>query len=180
MMRKKTLHRFDYYVLLFFALSFIGWGWEVALYFCTSHAFINRGVYRGPYLPIYGAGGILLSLLLRSLGRRPPVVFLLSALICSVLEYLTSYFLEFLWGIRWWDYSGHTLNLHGRVCLLGAMVFGLGGTALVCVLLPFYDKIYPRIPEKWRIVICLLLLGIFVADATYCAVRPNTGMGITG
>ncbi len=180
MMRKKTLHRFDYYVLLFFALSFIGWVWEVALYFCTSHAFINRGVYRGPYLPIYGAGGILLSLLLRSLGRRPPVVFLLSALICSVLEYLTSYFLEFLWGIRWWDYSGHTLNLHGRVCLLGAMVFGLGGTALVCVLLPFYDKIYPRIPEKWRIVICLLLLGIFVADATYCAVRPNTGMGITG
>ncbi len=97
-----------------------------------------------------------------------------------MLEYLTSYFLEFLWGIRWWDYSGHTLNLHGRVCLLGAMVFGLGGTALVCVLLPFYDKIYPRIPEKWRIVICLLLLGIFVADATYCAVRPNTGMGITG
>lgn len=180
MMRKKTLHRFDYYVLLFFALSFIGWVWEVALYFCTSHAFINRGVYRGPYLPIYGAGGILLSLLLRSLGRRPPVVFLLSALICSVLEYLTSYFLEFLWGIRWWDYSGHTLNLHGRVCLLGAMVFGLGGTALVCVLLPFYDKIYPRIPEKWRIVICFLLLGIFVADATYCAVRPNTGMGITG
>ncbi len=48
------------------------------------------------------------------------------------------------------------------------------------MLLPFYDKIYPRIPEKWRIVICLLLLGIFVADATYCAVRPNTGMGITG
>ena len=131
MTRKKTTHEFDYYVLLFFGLAFIGWLWEVGLYLATEHAFINRGVYRGPYLPIYGAGGLALCLLLRPLRRKPVRVFLLSMALCSGLEYFTSWFLERLWGIRWWDYSGHAWNLNGRICLLGAVVFGLGGTGLI-------------------------------------------------
>ena len=39
---------------------------------------VNRGVYRGPYLPIYGAGCVLLILLLRRLRRHPAAVFVLS------------------------------------------------------------------------------------------------------
>lgn len=179
MMRKESIHGFDYYVLLFFILAFVGWLWEVALFFFTEHAFINRGVYRGPYLPIYGAGGLILVFCLRRLKRRPVWVFLLSMAACSVLEYLTSYFLELRWGIRWWDYSGHFLNLNGRICLAGAVVFGLGGTALVCLFLPLYDKMYRKISGRWRIVLCLALLAVFIADATYCAVRPNTGRGIS-
>ena len=136
MTRKKTTHEFDYYVLLFFGLAFIGWLWEVGLYLATEHAFINRGVYRGPYLPIYGAGGLALCLLLRPLRRKPVRVFLLSMALCSGLEYFTSWFLERLWGIRWWDYSGHAWNLNGRICLLGAVVFGLGGTGLVYLTIP--------------------------------------------
>jgi len=177
--RKKTPHEFDYYVLLFFALAFIGWLWEVLLYYVTDHAFINRGLYRGPYLPIYGAGGLLLCFLLRPLGKKPLRVFLLSLILCSVLEYVTSYFMELRWGIRWWDYSSHFLNLNGRICLAGAVLFGLAGAALVCVLLPRYDKIYRKIPKKWRVVLCLCFLLVFVADAAYCAVRPNVGTGIS-
>ena len=37
MNEKKLSHEFDYYVLLFFAVAFIGWIWEVALLFATSH-----------------------------------------------------------------------------------------------------------------------------------------------
>lgn len=179
MMRKKKIHEFDYYVLLFFCMAFIGWIWEVGLYLWTEHAFINRGVYRGPYLPIYGVGGLLLCFLLQRLRKKPLGVFFLSMLFCSCLEYFTSWFLERLWGIRWWDYSGHFMNLNGRICLLGAVIFGLGGTALVCVLLPLYERLYERVPKKWRIVLCLILLALFIADATYCAVRPNTGRGIS-
>lgn len=171
-------HEFDYYVLLFFMLAFIGWVWEVVLFFFTEHAFINRGVYRGPYLPIYGAGGILLSFLFRSWQKKPVRVFFLSAILCCVLEYLTSFFLERRWGIRWWDYSGHFMNISGRICLAGAVLFGLGGVALVCLLLPVYDRVFGRISRKWRILLCAALLAVFVADATYCAVRPNTGRGI--
>ena len=179
MVRKKTTHEFDYYVLLFFGMAFIGWLWEVLLYLCTEHAFINRGVYRGPYLPIYGAGGLALCFLLRGSRGKPMREFFLSMLICSGLEYFTSWFLERLWGIRWWDYSGHALNLNGRICLLGAVIFGLGGTALICVLLPVYERLYRKFSRKWRTALCLVLLLAFIADATYCAVRPNTGRGIS-
>lgn len=179
MKNKKLSHEFDYYVLLFFSLAFIGWLWEVALYFFTEHAFINRGVYRGPYLPVYGIGGLLLCLLFHSYKRKPLRIFGLSALFCSVLEYLTSYFLERRWQIRWWDYSNHLFNISGRICLVGAMLFGAGGVALNCVFLPFYDKIYWKIHRKWRAIICFLLLALFVADGCYCAMRPNAGYGIT-
>lgn len=172
-------HEFDFYVLLFFSIAFVGWLWEVLLFFCTEHAFINRGVYRGPYLPVYGVGGILLCFFFRPLKRKRLLVFLLSALVCCVLEYFTGYFLELRWGLKWWDYSGHFLNLDGRVCLAGAILFGLGGMALVCFFLPLYERIYAGISAKWRIALCLLLLLVFVLDATYCAVRPNTGEGIS-
>lgn len=178
-MSKKHLHRFDYYVLLFFSLAFIGWLWEVVLFYVTDHAFINRGIYRGPYLPVYGVGGLMLCFCFRSLRKKPVRLFFLSMLTCSVLEYLTSYFLELRWGIRWWDYSGHFLNLNGRICLTGAAVFGAGGVALICLFLPLYERAYQKLSGKWRLWLCLVLLLIFIADATYCAVRPNTGQGIS-
>ena len=173
------MREFDYYALLFFTLAFAGWLWEVGLFLCTEHMFVNRGVYKGPYLPIYGVGGLLLCFLLRSIRRRPVLVFLCSMAVCSALEYLTSFLLEWRWGTKWWDYSGHFLNLNGRVCLLGAVVFGLGGTALVCLVLPIYERLYRRISRRWRIGLVLFLLLVFIADATYCAVRPNTGRWIS-
>lgn len=64
MKKKLSSDRFYFYVLLFFIVAFAGWLWEVLLFFFTEHAFINRGVYEGPYLPIYGVGGLLLCMLL--------------------------------------------------------------------------------------------------------------------
>lgn len=63
--------------------------------------------------------------------------------------------------------------------VLFMVFYGLGGTALVCLLLPLYDRLYPKFPKKVRMVLCLILLAVFIADITYCAVRPNTGEGIS-
>ncbi len=101
MKRKPTSDCFIFYVLLFFITAFVGWLWEVLLFLFTEHAFINRGVYEGPYLPIYGAGGFLLCVLLSHIRKKPLLVFVLSMTVCTVLEYLTSFFLERKWGIRW-------------------------------------------------------------------------------
>lgn len=90
----KNVRKFDFYVLLFFLLSFVGWLWEVGIYLLTEQTFVNRGVYYGPYLPIYGVGGLLLWFLLHQLQQKRVLTFLLSAGICSALEYGASVFLE--------------------------------------------------------------------------------------
>lgn len=173
-----TIRSFDFYVLLFFLLSFIGWLWEVGIYLVKEHAWINRGVYLGPYLPIYGAGGLLLWFLLHRLHERKFLTFLLSAVVCSVVEYGTSAFLEWRWGMRWWDYSGYAMNINGRICLLGAVCFGLGGMLLNCYFIPIYMWLYHKISPKRRMLLCGILLAVFVLDATFCAMNPNKGDGI--
>lgn len=173
-----TIRTFDFYVILFFLISLVGWLWEVAIYLVTEHAWINRGVYLGPYLPIYGAGGLLLWFLLQRLHKKKFLTFLLSAAVCSVVEYGTSVFLEWKWGMRWWDYSEFAMNLNGRICLLGAICFGLGGMLLNCYLMPAYMRIYHKILPGWRRALCCILLLVFILDATYCAVSPNKGHGV--
>lgn len=177
--KQKIKHSFDFYVLFFFFLAFIGWSWEVLLYLVTERDFVNRGLYQGPYLPIYGLGGVLLYVLLRRLTQRPALVFVLSALLCSALEYFGSWFLETVWGIRWWDYSGSFLNLNGRICLFGGLGFGFGGMLLLCVALPRFEAVYGRLTQRFRVVLSLLLLAVYTVDASYASMHPNTGKGIT-
>lgn len=178
-MKEKIIRPFDYYALLFFTTAFAGWLWEVLLYLATAHAFVNRGVYRGPYLPVYGVGCVLLILLLHRLRRHPAVVFVCSCLLCTVLEYFSGVWLMRKWGIRWWDYSGHLLNINGHICLAGTVGFGLGGMLLICVFQPVFNRYYHRMTIAARVTLCIVFTLIFIADAAYSAMQPHTGEHIS-
>ena len=190
----KKRDSFDYYVLLFFLVSFFGWGWEVVLYLVREGRFVNRGILSGPWLPIYGAGALFLYLLFinpllrgplsgrrRADGRirKPLLVFLISMTVCSILEYLAGSLLEKTCGVKWWDYSGMPFNLNGHICLMSCLMFGIGGLFLVFFLIPVYTGLYYRVPEKVRLAAALLLLGLFIMDAAHSADFPNVGRGIT-
>lgn len=62
--------------------------------------FINRGFLIGPYCPIYGWGCILIIILLNKYTNDPVILFIMSVLICSALEYFTSYFMEKMFNAR--------------------------------------------------------------------------------
>ena len=61
-MERSRNYRFFFYVLLFFLLSLAGWLWEIAIYLVQDGRFVNRGILLGPWLPVYGSGGLLLIL----------------------------------------------------------------------------------------------------------------------
>lgn len=105
--------------------------------------------------------------------------FLLAALLCSAVEYACGWFLEKLWGIRWWDYSDYFMNLNGRICLLGAVVFGVGALILIYLFIPWFEKLYEMLTPSIRKVAGLVLLLLFLADAAYAAASPNLGSGIS-
>ncbi|MDO4269596.1 MAG: DUF975 family protein [Eubacteriales bacterium] len=180
-------HKFDYnrrysvktLILLFFSFAFVGWVWEVALHVVTQGIFINRGTLFGPWLPIYGAGGALVLLLLKKLFKNPVATFFVSMILCSVIEYFTSWYLEYTKGVRWWDYSGYFMNLNGRICLEGAVVFGLGCCAVVYFAGPMLGALIDRLSSPVQLVLCAVLLALFSADNVYSHFHPNAGKGIT-
>lgn len=180
-MEKKEAEKrkLDFYILLFFLAAFTGWLWEMGIYLVTEHALINRGTFYGPYLPIYGVGGILLWLLLQRFHERKLLTLFLSAVVCSALEYGTGAFLEWKWGMRWWDYSGHFMNLNGHICLLSVVGFGLGGMLLNCFIMPYYMKLYHKIPSRCRNRLCVVLSFLFAVDLIYCLIRPHSGENVT-
>ena len=170
---------FFYYVGLFFMLSIFGWLWEGFLYLFKDDVYVNRGFLTGPWLPSYGMGGIMLELLFHRWRDRPVLTFVSSMLLCTLLEYLTGWYLELTWGVKWWDYSDMPWNLHGRICLVSSLLFGVGGTLLVWVISPRFYSLYRRVPAKVRVALGLLAIAIFVADAAYSAMVPHVGEGIT-
>ena len=167
-------------IMLFFGFSFVGWLWEVSLHVVKDGMFINRGVLHGPWLPIYGAGGVLILIVLKKLRESPAVEFVAAMVLCGCVEYLSSYLLQVAHnGKKWWDYSGYFLNLNGRICAEGVLVFGLGGMGIVYVLAPLMDNFIRKMKLQILIPVCVMLLGIFVADNIYSLKHPNAGKGIT-
>ena len=157
---------FEIIYLLFWLYAFLGWLMESILVSLQSKKIINRGFLLGPYCPIYGVGGVLL-LSLKSYQSDPLVVFILSIVICSIVEYFTSYLLELIYKVRWWDYSKRFLNLNGRVCLLNSIGFGLLGMLLVCFLNPF-------LIGKIVIIICLITTtDIIITISTMFDIRKT-------
>lgn len=167
-------------ILIFFILSFVGWLWEVTLHLVGDGIFVNRGVLHGPILPIYGIGCIMILVFLYRFRKNPWKLFLLSIILCGVLEYSASFILEKVMnGTKWWDYTGYFLNINGRICLEGLLIFGLGGVAVVYFIIPILDNYIRKINSKYLVILCVAFTSLYIIDLIYSKHYPNTGKGIT-
>ncbi|WKY44646.1 DUF975 family protein [Eubacteriaceae bacterium ES2] len=166
-------------ILIFFTMCMIGWVWEVTQFLILDGTFIKRGVLHGPWLPIYGVGAVLILTLLYRFRKTPTKNFGMIVLICGLVEYYTSFFLQLFFNAEWWDYSGYFLNINGRICAEGSLVFGLGGMMIVYVLAPFLDTFFKKFSFKVTLPLCMALILLFGADLTYSYKHPNTGKDIT-
>ena len=115
--------------LAFLFYSFAGWCCETVYCSVLQGKLVNRGFLNGPLCPVYGFGALLVIFLLQGTQQTPMALFFSGMLVTSVLEYFTSWLLEKLFHMKWWDYSGYIFNIDGRVCLEGLIIFGLGGCA---------------------------------------------------
>ena len=166
-------------ILMFIGFSFIGWLWEVSLHLLQTGEFVNRGVLHGPWLPIYGSGGVLILLLLYRLRNKPWVYVLSTTVLCGFVEYMTSWYLELTKGVRWWDYSGYFLNINGRICAEGLLVFAMAGMAITYMLAPIIDDYVSKANPKIIVTLSSVLVILFSADFIYSIKNPNTGTGVT-
>ncbi len=149
------------YFALFIIYSFIGWLMEVTLTIIKDKKIINRGFLIGPYCPIYGTGCLLLITLLNKYKNDIVILFIMSIVICSILEYTTSYVMEKLFKARWWDYSRFKFNINGRICAETMIPFGLLGVLVVYYINPFLLKII-----NTNTILFTITAIIFIADVS--------------
>ncbi len=156
----KTLETWFIWLIMY---SVMGWIYESILCSVRSRKFINRGFLNGPYCPIYGSGALLIVLVLGRI-RDPIILYILGAVLTCSLEYLTSYVMEKLFHARWWDYTNRRFNINGRVCLIGAVVFGAFSVRVVLVVHPFVVSTVDMLSDIARHIIALSLFAIFMLD----------------
>ena len=150
--------------LLFIFYSFLGWLMEVTCKLIQYKRFINRGFLMGPICPIYGHGAIIMLILLKDFASNPFILFVMSMLVCTTLEYLTSYFMEKLFSAIWWDYSNKKFNINGRVCLRNTLCFGILAIVLVYFLNPFILTYIEKITEPFLSILFYTLLVVYIID----------------
>ena len=92
------------------------------------------------------------------------VLFFMSIIICSILEYVTSYLMEKIFKARWWDYSTKRFNLNGRICLETMIPFGILGVVCVYIINPMLSAFLHVIPSVLIYIIGIVLLFIFLSD----------------
>ena len=147
--------------ILFMIYSFFGWIIEIIWTLIMEKKFVNRGFLIGPYLPIYGVGGILMTLLLERYSNDVIALFIMSIMLFSILEYFTSYILEKIFNARWWDYSKYKYNINGRICLETMIPFGIAGLFLIYVINPFLYRCITNTPNIVINIMFIILLIIF-------------------
>lgn len=157
-----------FYFSLFFIYSFIGWLVEMVIEnLVLDHEFVNRGFLIGPYCPVYGIASIIMIFLLSRYKKDILVLFFMSAIICTIVEYLTSYLLEKIFKARWWDYHDMSFNVNGRICLINSIGFGVLGVLLIRFINPFITWLLLKINPIIFNIISIIILLLFIFDVVF-------------
>lgn len=150
-------------VIIFALISFGGWVYETIYCSVVEGEFTKRGFLFGPTCPIYGIGALAVWLVLGQISN-PLIVFIIGAVLATVIEYSTGLFLERRFKKKWWDYSMFKFNLHGRICPQASAVFGAFSVTSVFVLVPTMLNILMIFSKHTVSVVAFIVVTLYFLD----------------
>lgn len=163
------MHPLEQLCFLFTIYSFLGWLCESIFCSFLFKKWTNRGFLNGPFCPVYGVGGLLITSLLHPFTVFPPyveipLVFVAGTVLTTTLEFITGWLLETMFHTTWWDYSHNRFNYKGRICLLNSILFGLLCLVTMLLLHPLLLHVLHMIPIFLRPWILLAIFLYFLTD----------------
>ncbi|MDR1249232.1 MAG: putative ABC transporter permease [Treponema sp.] len=162
-------------VFLFFFFSFSGWVGETIMESMVRGRLVNKGFFKGPWVPVHGFGGFAVYAAGLPLKPCPPLVFVSGVLLCTAVEYLAALLLEKAFNKRCWDYDTYPFtrrcNYKKRVALTTSLFFGLVALALVYFYWDLALGIAAFAGRKALFWADLLLLAAFAVDAALTITR---------
>lgn len=147
--------------------AIFGFIYETIFYRIDLGYFVKRGYTIGPWLPIYATGGLLIYLSNIKNKNNILKIFINSAVMCGLLEFIVGYLLLHISHIRLLDYNTEILNygnIGGYICLRSVLFFGLSGVFLMNIVLPLITKIINKYQSKKTEYITIFLGGLFCID----------------
>lgn len=161
-------------LIVFYIYSIIGYIVEVSfIFFKSKKLTLSRGFLIGPYLPIFGIGALIILYPLHKYENDLFVLFMASFLLCGILEYITSFIMEKIYGFRWWDYSEQKYNINGRICLENLLGFGIIAILLIKFVNPIIVNFVYLINEKTIIISTCCITVIFITDLVISLIIAN-------
>lgn len=161
----------EQYIFSFFVYGFLGYLCEVAYCSICQKHLVNRGYLYMPICPIYGFGAVLIILAMNPIIDMWYLVLILGILLTSSLEYLTSYIMELIFHMRWWDYSQRKFNINGRVCLRNSLMFGALVMLVMYVLNPLVQDMMDWIGSIGVWIVNIILLVGLVVDFIFSTIK---------
>lgn len=150
------------WLFFFYFYCFFGWCFESSYVSIKKRKLVNRGFMRGPFLPLYGSGAIMMLLVSMPFQDNLILVYLAGCVGATVLEYVTGVTMEALFKVRYWDYSNQKLNFQGHICFSSSLAWG----ALTIFMTEFLHRpvelFVLGIPET-ALTIITILLTVFIA-----------------
>ena len=157
-----TLHQ---WLLLLYLYCFIGWIWESCYVSLKKHKWVNRGFLKGPLLPIYGSGAVVVLISTLTVENNLLLVFVIGMISATILEYITGLAMEKLFHVRYWDYSKDPFNIKGHICLISSLAWGVFSVLLVRFVNPNIERLVIIIPNGISEVISYIITVFITIDA---------------
>lgn len=152
------------WLLFFFVYCFLGWVWESCYVSVKDRKWTNRGFMKGPFLPIYGSGAIIILVATLPFKSNVVLVFFAGMFAATLLEYFTGVAMETLFKVRYWDYSGRFMNLNGHICLKCSIVWGVFSIFMVKVIHVPIEHLITKIPDVILQIVTLVMTVIIAGD----------------
>ncbi len=152
------------WLFLFFFYSLVGWCFETTYVTISEKHFVNRGFMRGPFLPLYGCGGIMMLLVSRPFYQNAVAVYIAGCIGATTLEYVTAVLMEALFKVRYWDYSHKKFHFQGRISLESTLAWGGCTLVFTHFLQVPVEKMLLSIPYNILTVVTVVITVVMTCD----------------
>lgn len=153
-------------IWIFMIGSVLGCIVETLWCFIKNGYFQNRqGLIYGPFIPVYGIGCVLCTILLYKIAhKRGSLIFLISAVFGGIFEYICSWVQQQMTGTISWDYSKAALSIGGRTSVEYCIFWGVLGVFFIKEVYPLFNKIINFFSNRTIKIITILFIIFMIPN----------------
>lgn len=150
---------------LFGVYSFIGWLVDNVYCLIKDRHRFDRGILKGPYMPIYGVMMIISLLVAHQLEEDLAYMIMILFAIATAVELFAGILIHLVSSNRYWNYTGRFLNLHGYTCFHHSLKVTLLLAGCLVLVNPILMSFLAVTPPWIDLVFLIVFYICFISDS---------------